>query len=521
MRRSGLTQAFLCVFSLIYMKQGRKKHQVDMVFVGAGVMSTTLATLLKELQPELTIEIVEALETVAGESTNPWNNAGTGHAALCELNYTPQKPDGSVDISKAVQINEAFEVSKQFWATLVERRRLQSPKEFITAVPHVSFVRGKDVAFLRARHEALAAHPLFVGMDYTEDRARIGEWAPLITQGRDPQEAVAATRSVEGTDVNFGALTQGMLNSLSKQPGVVVRLGERVTDIQRRKDGRWNFKTEGREGKRKVTARFAFLGAGGGALPLLQKSGIPEGRGFGGFPVSGQWLRCDNPAIVASHHAKVYGKASVGAPPMSVPHLDTRVVDGKTSLLFGPYAGFSTKFLKEGSFFDLPTSINPRNLGPMLAVARDNVDLTKYLIGQVLQSKEQRFAALQEYFPEAKAEDWRLEIAGQRVQIIKKDPKRGGVLQFGTEVVASADGTIAALLGASPGASTAVSIMLGLIQRCFPEQAKSPEWQAKLRELIPSFGQSLAADEVLLRHVRGHASHVLGLNPGGVPAVCP
>jgi malate dehydrogenase (quinone) len=494
------------------MKAKSKTREVDMVFVGAGVMSATLATLLKELQPELTIEIIEALDMVAGESTNAWNNAGTGHAALCELNYTPEKPDGSVDVSKAIQINEAFEISKQFWASLVERRRLPQPKDFITTVPHMSFVRGGDVAFLRARHQALAAHPLFAGMDYTEDRAKIEAWAPLVMAGRDPAEPVAATRAEEGTDVNFGALTQGMVESLSKQPGVSVHLGERVADVARRDDGLWKLKIEGRETKRKILAKFVFLGAGGGALPLLQKSEIPEGKGFGGFPVSGQWLRCDNPEVVAAHQAKVYGKASVGAPPMSVPHLDTRMIDGKKSLLFGPYAGFTTKFLKKGSLMDLPASIKPSNLGPMLSVARDNVDLTKYLIGQVIQSPEQRFAALKEYFPDAKPEDWQLEIAGQRVQIIKKDSKRGGVLQFGTEVVSAADGSIAALLGASPGASTAVSIMLGLIQKCFPEQSKSEAWQRKLRELVPSYGSSLAKDGELLTKVRGHANRVLELD---------
>ncbi|MBC8041636.1 MAG: malate dehydrogenase (quinone), partial [Opitutaceae bacterium] len=431
---------------------------------------------------------------------------------LCELNYTPENPDGSVDIAKAIQINEAFEISKQFWASLVERRRLPQPKEFIMPVPHMSFVRGGDVAFLRARHQAMAAHPLFAGMDYTEDRAKIAAWAPLVMAGRDEAEPVAATRAEEGTDVNFGALTHGMVESLSKQPGVSVHLGERVENVVKRADGRWKLKIEGRETKRTVIAKFAFLGAGGGALPLLQKSEIPEGKGFGGFPVSGQWLRCDNPEVVAAHQAKVYGKASVGAPPMSVPHLDTRVIDGKKSLLFGPYAGFTTKFLKKGSLLDLPASIKPSNLGPMLSVARDNVDLTKYLIGQVIQSPEQRFAALTEYFPDAKPEDWQLEIAGQRVQIIKKDAKRGGVLQFGTEVVSSADGSIAALLGASPGASTAVSIMLSLIQKCFPEQSKSEAWQRKLRELVPSYGSSLAKDGALLERVRERVNRVLELD---------
>ena len=501
------------------MKRKTDRREVDMVFVGAGAMSATLATLLKELQPELTMEIIEALDMVAGESTNAWNNAGTGHAALCELNYTPEKPDGSVDISKAIQINGAFEVSKQFWASLVERRRLPRPKEFITAVPHMSFVRGGDVVFLRARHQVMAEHPLFAGMEYTEDREKIAAWAPLVMTGRDAGEPVAATRAEEGTDVNFGALTQGMVESLSKQPGVSVHLGERVEDVVKRADGRWKVKVEGRETKRTLVAKFVFLGAGGGALPLLQKSGIPEGKGFGGFPVSGQWLRCDNPEVVAAHQAKVYGKASVGAPPMSVPHLDTRVIDGKKSLLFGPYAGFTTKFLKKGSLFDLPSSIKPGNLGPMLSVARDNVDLTMYLIGQVVQSPEQRFAALKEYFPDAKQEDWTLEVAGQRVQIIKKDAKRGGVLQFGTEVVASADGSIAALLGASPGASTAVSIMLTLIEKCFPEQSKSAEWMEKLRGWVPSYGSSLAKDVALLARVRGQANRVLELERGVVEPV--
>ena len=475
-------------------------------------MSATLATLLKELQPDLTIQIIEALDDCAAESSNAWNNAGTGHAALCELNYTPEKPDGSIDVSKAIQINEMFEVSKQFWTHLASRHRLPGSQSFITSVPHVSFVRGDDVAFLRNRFEVLSKHPLFADMEYTEDPQRIASWIPLVMNGRTSAEPVAATRSMAGTDVNFGALTKGLLNSLARQPGVSIHRGERVTNVRRRKTTEWKLKVEGKDGRRKVSARFVFLGAGGGALPLLQKSGIPEGRDFGGFPVSGQWLRCDRPEIVEAHYAKVYGKASVGAPPMSVPHLDTRWIDGKKSLLFGPYAGFTTKFLKSGSLLDMPASIKPGNFGPMLWAGLDNVDLTKYLIGQVIQSDERRFSALKDYFPEANRADWTLESAGKRVQVIKRDAKKGGVLQFGTEVVTSADGSIAALLGASPGASTAVSIMLGLLDRCFPGEMKTPAWQEKIREMIPSYGRSLASEPELLARARENANRVLALS---------
>ncbi len=486
----------------------------DVVLVGAGIMSATLGMLLKELDPGLTIEIFESRDDVATESSDAWNNAGTGHAALCELNYTPQRADGSIDCSKALQINESFKVSKQFWSYLVERNLVEKPGSFISRIPHISFVHGsKNVDYLRKRYQALRENHLFGGMGYSEDRAELADWMPLVMEGRSGDEAVAATRVSFGTDVNFGALTRSLVARLRAMEGVTVHLNHRILNLHR--DARsWRLYVQDKvaDQKRTVDAKFVFLGAGGGALPLLQKSGIREGRGFGGFPVSGQWLRCLNPELIARHDAKVYGKAALGAPPMSVPHLDTRMIDGRKGLLFGPFAGFTTKYLKNGSLLDFPAAIKPDNLVPMTAAAFQNIPLTRYLIGQVLQSPQDRLNALKEFIPPARMEDWKLEHAGQRVQVIKKDPKRGGILQFGTEVISSADGSIAALLGASPGASTAVSIMLELIEDCFPDRMKTLPWQAKLKEMIPSHGESLVKDAQLHDRINAWTRDVLDLS---------
>jgi malate dehydrogenase (quinone) len=485
----------------------------DIVLVGAGIMSTTLAVFLKELQPHLRLEIIERMPGEAQESSGAWNNAGTGHAANCELNYTPMRADGSVDIAKALEVNVEFDMSRQFWSYLIRKGAIASPDSFIHPVPHMSFVIGADrAAFLKKRHAAMSAHHCYRGMEYSEDHKQIAEWAPLIMEGRDPSLVVAATRMVTGADVNYGALTANLMNYLKRQERFAVHFSQEVTGLHRRPDGGWRLevKNETTGERRSIGARYVFVGAGGAALTLLQKSGIPEAKGFAGFPVSGIWLRCGKPDVADRHAAKVYGMAASGSPPMSVPHLDTRIIDGKRWVLFGPYAGFSTKFLKHGSLFDLPLSLRPDNILPLLAVARDNFPLEEYLVGQVFQSSGHRYKALREFYPTMKESDWELDVAGQRVQIIKKDRLRTGTLEFGTEIVASADSSIVALLGASPGASTAVWIMVHMLENCFHEQLVG-HWVPKLKEMIPSYGQSLKDDAALTERVRKDTAAVLGL----------
>ena len=509
--------------------QAAEPRKVDVLLIGGGIMSSTLGVLLNELEPGWTMEMVERLDGVAQESSNGWNNAGTGHSALAELNYTPQDKTGKVQIAKAIEINEAFQISRQFWASQVRNNVLKNPRSFINSTPHMSFVWGdENVGFLRKRYDALQASPLFRGMQYSEDPEQIRKWVPLMMEGRDGTQKVAATWSPVGTDVNFGEITRQFVGHLQTRPNFSLRLSSEVQDLKRNADGSWRVVSRNvKDGSTTQTdARFVFVGAGGGALHLLQKSGIPEAKDYAGFPVGGSFLVTENPAVADRHLAKAYGKASVGSPPMSVPHLDTRMLDGKRVILFGPFATFSTKFLKEGSYLDLLATTTPHNVWPMMKVGVAEYSLVEYLAGQVMLSDDDRMKALREYFPNAKKEDWRLWQAGQRVQIIKRDKDKGGVLKLGTEIVSARDGSLAGLLGASPGASTAAPIMLDLMKQVFKDKLATPAWQTRIRAMVPSYGMALNDSPEKVQQEWIATSQVLQLAPPPVidlatPAAAP
>ncbi len=496
---------------------------VDVVLVGGGIMSITLATYLQELQPELNVQLFERLDGVALESSNGWNNAGTGHSAFAELNYTPELPDGSIETKRAVGIAEQFEVSRQFWSHQVKLGRLSQPSDFINATPHMSFVWGEDrIEYLRKRHAALVKNPMFYGMQFTTDAQQIKQWAPLVMEGRDPGQKVAATYMPLGTDVNFGVITNQLTRGLQSNPNFKLQVQHEVTALRQGDDKIWNVTVKDLKNgqERTVKSRFVFIGAGGAALKLLQMSGIPEAKNYAGFPVGGQFLAFKAPAVAERHKVKVYGMAETGSPPMSVPHIDSRKLDDKPVVLFGPFALFSTKFLKEGSWFDLYSSVNHNNVAGMLKVGSENLDLVKYLLQQAELSDADRHAELVKYYPNAKREDWELVTAGQRVQIIKNDPEKGPLLQFGTEIVTDQNKTIAALLGASPGASTAPPIMLNLLAQAFPKEMEAG-WKEKLKEIVPSYGRKINDSAALTNEIRAMTGKALNLPYLEVPVAAP
>lgn len=489
----------------------------DVLLIGGGIMSAHVGVMLKRIDPRLSLEVLEAADHLAGESSDGWNNAGTGHAGLCELNYTPRPETAGrpPDIAPAVSIFARFEQSRQFWSHAVAHGLAPRPAEWIRAVPHLSFVRGEgDVAFLRARQAALTAHPFFRAMEFSRERDVLAGWMPLMLEGR-ADEPVAATRVARGTDVNFGELSRRLLAWLGAQEGAQVSTGQRVTGL-RRSDGGWQVTVRhvASGESRVVRARFVFVGAGGGTIPLLRSAGLPSARGLAAFPIAGQWLVCENPAVVARHGGKVYGMPPRDSGALGGPHLDVRHLGGRRVLLFGPFATWTTRFLhRAGRLTDLPASIRPDNLGTLLRTGQRNLVLTRFLVGQAGQGMESRLQLLRTFYPEARPEDWRLVDAGIRVQALKRAER--GRITFGTEVVTAEDGTLAALLGASPGASVAANIALEVIQRCFAERLRTPEGFAAVRAMVPSFG--LSAEQVVAEHARQAArcDEILGLQSGG------
>jgi malate dehydrogenase (quinone) len=485
--------------------------RTDVVLVGAGIMSATLGALLRRLEPDWSMTVVERLDAVGAESSSPWNNAGTGHSALCELNYTPQQPDGSIDITKAVRVNEHFQVTRQFWAYAVENGIL-TDRSFVTPIPHVSFVRGAQrVDYLRRRQRALAHNPLFAGIEVIDEPDEFARRLPFMAAGRDFSEPTALNWAAHGTDVDFGALSRQLIGYCVRH-GATALFGHEVRNLTRQSDGSWTLLIINRRTrqKRRLNARFVFVGAGGDALPLLQKSGIEGIKGFAGFPIGGRFLRADNPVLTAAHRAKVYGTPAPGAPPLGALHLDLRFVQGKPWLVFGPYAGWSPKFLKHGRITDLPRSVKPDNVVSMLGVALTEVTLVTYLLGQLWLSESDRMRVLREFAPSARESDWELTVAGQRVQVIRRDRRKGGVLDFGTTVLASADCSIAGLLGGSPGASTAVAAMLDVLRRCFA--GRYPSWLPRLKEMVPSLGTELSREPALFDEVWSWGTQALQLD---------
>jgi malate dehydrogenase (quinone) len=474
----------------------------DVVLIGSGVMSANLGALLKRLDPSLSIQVYEVTEELAQESSHGWNNAGTGHAGICELSYTPTlEADGTVKVGKAIEIFEQFDHSKQFWAYAVASGMVEKPREFITPLPHISFVHGeKMVGYLKARYEGMAAHHFFREMEFSTDRDKIASWAPLLLDKRG-DVPIAATRMDGGTDVNFGNISRKLLGWLERQEGCGIASNHRVTDLTKTDLG-WEItvKNLATGESHHNNAKFVFVGAGGGSLTLLQKAGIPEAKGLGGFPIGGQWLVCDNPEIVAQHEAKVYGQPLDSAPTMAVPHLDTRYLDGKKTLLFGPFAAWTTKFLnKKGSYLDLPLSVKPDNLATLIKIGLSNMPLVRYLVQQGTQSMQDRMEVLHVFYPGAKAEDWNLIDAGIRVQAIKKTDGEAGIVHYGTEVITNEDHSISALLGASPGASVSVNIVMEVLKKCFGRLLETPEGKARMKEMIPTWDEDLKKPEKAAR----------------------
>ncbi|NMT64961.1 malate:quinone oxidoreductase [Marinobacter orientalis] len=454
---------------------------MNVIIIGAGIMGTTFATLAKEMVPDLDITILERLDGPGEGNSSAFWNAGTGHEANCELNYTPVDEE-VISVEKALKIHAQFNVAKQFWAYLIEKGAIKDPTTFINQTKHCTIVSEPAIQELKLRFKEMSAHHFFEHMRYSEDFDEIKSWIPYTMEERPRHEKMAATVIETGTDVNFGALTEQMAEYAVNDLGVRIEYGTHVRRVHRSPTGRWVIEAVSKGVPVQHKADVLFVGAGGGAFPLLKRSHLPFRSRFAGFPVGGRFLQAQISEEQARYYtAKTYGKAKVGAPPMSVPHLDLRVVDGKHYLLFGPFASFKPVLERGRGFFDYLTSIRLHDIPGLLNVALEHFPLVKYLVSESFKGEKSMFEELDSFAPGlSKKFDWKPIAAGQRVQIIKD-----GDLQMGTEIVVSKDKTYGTLLGASPGASVSPEVMLRCLEQLLPSIFSKEEARKKKQEMFP------------------------------------
>lgn len=483
---------------------------MNVVIIGAGIMGTTFATLAKELAPELDITILERLDKAGAGNSWAFNNAGTGHEANCELNYTPV--DGEViSVEKALKIHAQFNVAKQFWAYLLKKGAIKNPTSFINPTRHCTLVSESSIEELKLRFNEMSAHHFFEGMRYSDDFDEIKSWIPYTMEGRPRHEKMAATIVETGTDVNFGALTEQMAGYATSQLGVKIEYGVHVQRVHRSPAGSWLLETRQNGNAVQHRADVLFVGAGGGAFPILKKSHLPFARRFTGFPVGGRFLQAEITEEQASQYrAKTYGKAEVGAPPMSVPHLDLRVAEGKHYLLFGPFASFKPVLEKGRGFLDYLSSMRLHDIPGLLNVAVEHFPLVKYLVSETFKGEKSMLDSLEKFAPGLSSRfNWQPVEAGQRVQIIKD-----GDLQMGTEIIVSTDKTYGTILGASPGASVSPEVMLRALEQLVPSLCAGESAKEKLKEMFPEDKlEALINNPDHYREIRDTVNQTLGIIP--------
>ncbi|KZX75231.1 malate:quinone oxidoreductase [Oleiphilus sp. HI0009] len=481
---------------------------MDVVIIGAGIMGVTFAHIAKTVDPKLNITILERLDQAAGSNSSVFNNAGTGHEANCELNYTPVDEE-VISVEKALDIHAQFNVAKQYWANLVKNGIIKDPESFIHPTKHCTLVNEDSINLLHMRYKEMASHHFFDEMKLSEDFDEIQSWIPLTMEGRSRHQKMAATRVDHGTDVNFESITKQLAQHMENEQSADIQYNTHVKRVHKSPSGSWLIECEQNGVAKQVRADKLFVGAGGGAFPILKASHLPAGRRFSGFPVGGRFLAAEiDKEVAQSYGAKTYGKAAVGAPPMSVPHLDLRVADGKYYLLFGPFATFSPILEKGRGIVEFIRMVHLHDIPNLLNVAREHFPLVTYLFKETFKGESAMLKTLDEFAPGLSNKfNWKVVQAGQRVQIIKD-----GDLQMGTEIVTSEDLSYGTLLGASPGASVSPEVMLRCVKTLFPKIVKKEAAQERLKTLFDETDVDvLIEDADKYREIRNSADKILGI----------